>query len=235
VYAVSDRITVLRNGKLVGESPAKDLPRLNLVARMVGKDPAELATEQASASHTRSEAAVRADRDHPLVEVQGLGRRHAVEPLDLSIGRGEIVGLAGLLGSGRTETAELLFGVRRHDAGRILVDGQPRRIRAPRHAIALGLGFCPEDRKAAGILPDLSVRENIAIALQARRGWWRPLSWRRQRAIADRYIRDLRIKTNDAEKPIRFLSGGQPAEVHPREVVGLVAPAVDRRRADPWH
>jgi galactofuranose transport system ATP-binding protein len=202
VYAVSDRITVLRNGKLVGESLTKNLRRLELVARMVGRDPQELAAE-----HVRPSVTSMAARTL-LLEAKGLGRRHGVEPLDLSIAKGEVIGLAGLLGSGRTETAELLFGVKKHDAGAIHVDGKLRRIRKPRHAIALGFGFCPEDRKIAGILGDLSIRENIAIALQARRGWWRPLSWRKQNALAEQYIQLLRIKNSDADKPIRLLSGG---------------------------
>jgi simple sugar transport system ATP-binding protein len=202
VYGISDRITVLRNGKLVGESLAKDLPRLELVARMVGRDVSELAHGQEHAPAASSEAR------KAFVEVKGLHRKQAVEPIDFAIGRGEVVGLAGLLGSGRTETAQLLFGVDRADGGEIHVDGQPRKIRKPRQAIALHFGFCPEDRKVSGILPDLSVRENIAIASQARRGWWRPLPLRKQQEIADRYIKALRIKTTDAEKPIRLLSGG---------------------------
>ena len=203
VYAVSDRITVLRNGKLVAETLTKDLPRLALVGQMVGRDPQELHT-----GHAAPATQAASDTPQRFIEAKAIGRKHAVEPLDLSIGRGEVVGLAGLLGSGRTETAELLFGVRKHDTGSIAVDGKTRRIAKPRQAIALGFGFCPEDRKASGILPDLSVRENIAIALQARRGWWRKLSWRKQNALADQYIKALSIKTSDADKPIRLLSGG---------------------------
>jgi simple sugar transport system ATP-binding protein len=202
VYAISDRITVLRNGILVGESLAKDLPRLELVARMVGKDVSELTNDRENPPQTP------VHEPRPFVEIRGLHRRQAIEPIDFEIRRGEVVGLAGLLGSGRTETAQLLFGVDRRDGGEIRVDGEPRKIRQPRHAIALNFGFLPEDRKVAGILPELSVRENIAIALQARRGWWRPLSLRRQKEIAERYIVALRIKTSDAEKPIRLLSGG---------------------------
>jgi len=203
VYAISDRITVLRNGRLVGESLAKDLPRIQLVAQMVGRNPSEL-----MADHVTPAAEAASSAPQPFIDCKGIGRRHAVEPLNLSIGKGEVVGLAGLLGSGRTETAELLFGVRKHDTGTITVDGQSRRITTPRQAIALGFGFCPEDRKVAGILPDLSVRENIAIALQAQRGWWRRISWASQHAMAEKYIKALAIKTSDADKPIRLLSGG---------------------------
>ena len=202
VYAISDRITVLRNGKLVKETPAAELSRLQLVSQMVGRDVTELAGEH---SHP---AELAAGTRELFVEVKRLHRRQAMEPIDFDIGKGEVVGLAGLLGSGRTETAQMIFGVDRQDGGEIRVDGELRKISQPRHAIALDFGLCPEDRKVAGILPDLSVRENIAIALQARRGWWRPLSLRRQQEIADYYIKALRIKTPDAEKPIRLLSGG---------------------------
>jgi len=202
VYAISDRITVLRNGKLVKETLAKDLSRLELVSQMVGRDMTEVAADHSAAADAAS------SQHAGFIEVKGLTRRQAMEPVNFSIGKGEVVGLAGLLGSGRTEIAQMLFGVDRHDGGHIEVDGRPRKITQPRHAISLDFGLCPEDRKVSGILPDLSVRENIAIALQARRGWWRPLSLRKQQEIADGYIKLLRIKTSDAEKPIRLLSGG---------------------------
>jgi len=203
VYAISDRITVLRNGRLVGENVAKDLPRLQLVAQMVGRDVQSLGREQ-----TKSEETVVAAGAAPFVEAKNLGRKGSVNPLDLAVGRGEIVGLGGLLGSGRTETARLLFAADKRDSGTIAVNGKLSRINTPRNAIAEGFAFCPEDRKAAGILPDLSIRENIVIALQARRGWFKPISQRAQRKLADKYIAALRIATSDAEKPIRLLSGG---------------------------
>jgi simple sugar transport system ATP-binding protein len=202
VYAVADRITVLRNGRLVGEHLAAELPRLELVAKMVGRDVPDFYGEHAGGDEVHAADAGR------FIEAKGIGRKGSVEPLDLPIGRGEVVGLAGLLGSGRTETARLLFGADRRDSGRVLVDGRARRLSSPRDAIALGFAFCPEDRKAAGILPDLSVRENIVLALQARRGWWRPIPVRKQRRIAQEYIASLRIATTDAEKPVRLLSGG---------------------------
>jgi simple sugar transport system ATP-binding protein len=204
VYAISDRITVLRNGRLVGEHLARDLPPLELVAKMVGRDVSDLRLEHpgGAVNHAADAGTGR------FVEASGIGRKGSVEPLDLSIGRGEVVGLAGLLGSGRTETARLLFGADRRESGRIVVDGRARRLANPRDAIALGFAFCPEDRKAAGILPDLSVRENIVLALQARRGWWRPIPLRKQRRLAQEYIAALRIATPDAEKPVRLLSGG---------------------------
>ena len=144
------------------------------------------------------------------LEAKDLGREGSIKPLDLAVDwpRRRSSASAGLLGSGRTETARLLFAADKRDSGTISVDGQPTRISTPRHAIAAGFAFCPEDRKAAGILPDLSIRENIIIALQARRGWFKPISQRTQRKLADKYIAALRIATSDAEKPIRLLSGG---------------------------
>jgi simple sugar transport system ATP-binding protein len=119
-----------------------------------------------------------------------------------------VVGLAGLLGSGRTETARLLFGIDRIDGGTIQIDGVTTKPGSPRGAIRLGFAFVPEDRKTQSIIPNLSIRENIVLALQGRRGWWRPIGKRKQLELADKYIRALGIATPDAEKPIGQLSGG---------------------------
>jgi monosaccharide-transporting ATPase len=206
VYAVSDRITVLRNGTLVGEYPVAELPRLALIGKMLGRE--IVSTEQ-----TRAVAATVADASAPLLSAQGLSRRGALHPLDLSVRRGEVVGLAGLLGSGRTETARLLFGVDRRDGGEIQLKGSPAGIDSPRDAVARGIAFCSEDRKTEGILPNLSVRENLIIALQAKRGGWKVLSRAEQEKLCSYYIQALRIKTADAEVPIRTLSGGNQQKV----------------------
>lgn len=203
VYAVSDRITVLRNGKLVGEYLAAELPRLELVARMIGRDPADVGRMNAARERVEGERSKEA-----LLHACNLGREGSVGPLSITVNKGEVLGLAGLLGSGRTETARLLFGVDKSDTGTIKMNGRTVRISTPRRAIDLGFGFCPEDRKTSGILPELSVRENIALVIQARRGWWRPLSRWKQRQIVNHYIRALRIATSDLEKPMRYLSGG---------------------------
>jgi simple sugar transport system ATP-binding protein len=200
VFAVSDRLTVLRNGKLVGERETADLSKLDLVALMLGK-------ALASDSHLARKAGGRTT-GAPVVEFRGLGRRRFVEPFDLTLHAGEVVGAAGLLGSGRTETALLLFGAARADQGEVIIDGRPVRLRNPRDAIRLGFGLCPEERKADGVVGALSIRENIALALQARRGWLRRLPRAAQAALADRYIQLLDIRTPDAEKPIEQLSGG---------------------------
>ncbi|WP_106795631.1 galactofuranose ABC transporter, ATP-binding protein YtfR [Rhizobium sp. H4] len=199
VYAISDRITVLRNGKLVGTRDAADLPRQGLIAMMLGRELAQ--AEETVREHSIAAGEVR-------YRFAGYGKRGKVKPFDLDVRAGEVVGIAGLLGSGRTETAELLFGVEHADSGSVTIDGQPATLSSPRAAIEKGFGFCPEDRKTDGIVGDLSIRENIALALQARRGWTRPLSRAEQNALADRYIKALDIRTTDREKPIRLLSGG---------------------------
>jgi galactofuranose transport system ATP-binding protein len=202
VYAVSDRITVLRNGRFVGEYEPSKLPRFELIARMLGRDAD--AVERLTHRHADACAA----NPSTLVDARALGRTGSIKPIDLQIRAGEIVGLAGLLGSGRSEVARLLFGVDRADSGQMLVDGRPADVRSPRTAIALRFGLTPEDRKTDGIIPDLSIRENIALALQGRRGWLRPLSRAAQNQLADRYIKALGIATPDADKPIGQLSGG---------------------------
>ena len=125
----------------------------------------------------------------------------------------EVVGVAGLLGSGRTETARLMFGIDAADSGGASIDGKPVRIASPREAIRLGFGLCPEDRKMDGIIGDLSVRENIALALQARRGWLARMPSRRQAELAERFVKALDIRTTDIEKPVKLLSGGNQQKV----------------------
>ncbi len=208
VYAVSDRITVLRNGQLVGEYTTAELPRLALVSKMLGRD---VKDESGRASGAVPSATVA--NEAPLLEARGLSRRGALPPIDLTLRRGEVLGLAGLLGSGRTETARLLFGIDAADAGEIRLKSQPARIASPRDAVRLGLAFCSEDRKTEGILPNLSVRENLIIALQAKRGAWRTLARAEQEKLCAHYIATLRIKTADAETPIKHLSGGNQQKV----------------------
>ncbi len=206
VYAVTDRITVLRNGTLVGEFVTAELPRLQLVAKMLGRDLAEVAA-QADAAHTAHGNA------EPLLVTRGLARSGALHGLDLEVHRGEVTGLAGLLGSGRTETARLLFGVDDRDAGEVRLKGEAAALGSPREAIARGVAFCSEDRKIEGILPNLSVRENLIVALQAKRGGWRALSREEQDKLCAHYIAALRVKTADAEVPIKNLSGGNQQKV----------------------
>jgi simple sugar transport system ATP-binding protein len=206
VYAVCDRITVLRNGTLVGEYPVAGLPRLELVAKMLGRDLAEISAQAAAAHAVHPDSAA-------LLGARGLTRRGAIHPLDFDIHRGEVLGLAGLLGSGRTETARLLFGIDARDGGEIHLKGAVAKIDSPRDAIALGLAFCSEDRKTEGILPNLSVRENLIVALQAKRGGWKVLGRAEQEQLCVHYIEALKIKTAGAEVAIRTLSGGNQQKV----------------------
>jgi simple sugar transport system ATP-binding protein len=207
-YAISDRITVMRNGEREGEYLARDLPADQLVSKMVGHErmSARLreAAQEGHGAHERPTAPV----GQPFVELRGVGRRGTLQPLDLDVQPGQILGLAGLLGSGRTETARLLFGADRADSGTILVEGRPVRLRSPRDAVRHGIGYCAEDRKKEGIVAELSIRENILLALQARRGWWRKIKRQRARELADLWIERLGIKASDAEQPIGLLSGG---------------------------
>ncbi|MFG6488145.1 sugar ABC transporter ATP-binding protein [Roseateles sp. BYS78W] len=197
-YAVADRFTVLRNGRFVGEYAA-DLPRMKLVELMIGRELS--ATTEAREAREPAAAA-------PLLQAEGLGRGNAIAGVDLSVAPGEVLGLAGLLGAGRTELARLLFGADRADRGELRVAGQPVTLRSPRDAVRAGLAFCPEERKVDGIVAELSVRENIVLALQARRGVLRMLPRAAQRELAEAFIRKLGIKTADAETPIALLSGG---------------------------
>ncbi|MCJ2069260.1 sugar ABC transporter ATP-binding protein [Methylobacterium sp. J-030] len=203
VYAITDRITVLRNGRLVTERDTAQFPRLDLVRTMLGHDLAE--------DEARAETGPRARRIEagpPVLRAEKLGKAGYLRPVDLTVASGEVVGLAGLLGSGRTETARLLFGAERPDQGRILLDGRPTRIAGPRDALRHRLGYCPEERKTDGIVADLTVRENIVLALQARQGPFRPLGRATQDRIARAFIAKLDIRPPDPERPIGLLSGG---------------------------
>src|SRR5580692_1259304 len=200
VYAVSDRITVLRNGRLVGSRETAALPRLDLVHMMLGRELSEVTAD-------REHRAVD-DAGAPYASFRGFGKRRYVAPFDLDLRRGQVVALAGLLGSGRTETARIVFGAARADSGTAEVAGKPAHIASPREAIRLGFGYCPEERKTEGIVAELSVRENIVLALQARRGWMKPLSRREQDEIAEHFIKLLDIRPADPERPIGLLSGG---------------------------
>ncbi len=210
VYAVTDRITVLRDGKLVGTFATVELPRLKLVSKMIGK---EVAEEAKHPSHSATDSEQKVSDSVPFVEARGLGRGGFIGPVNLIIRRGEVVGLAGLLGSGRTETARMLFGIDRADLGKVLLEGEPLTLRSPKNAIRAGFAFTSENRKTEGIIPDLSVRENIILAMQGSRGPSRAISRAAQTEIADRFIKALGIKTPSPEQAIAKLSGGNQQKV----------------------
>jgi simple sugar transport system ATP-binding protein len=201
---------VLRNGSFIGEFETAQLPRIELIAHMLGKDPAVFSREQEAAT---VKGRTRAKAGQPLLEVKGLARKGSMSAFDLTINKGEVLGLAGLLGSGRTETARLLFGIDRADSGSLRLEGKAVHIPSPRKAIKHLFAFCPEDRKAEGIIEDLTIRENIILALQARLGIFRALSGRKQSEIADHYINLLSIKTPSSSQMVKNLSGGNQQKV----------------------
>jgi monosaccharide-transporting ATPase len=205
VYQIADRVTVLRNGRRVGVGTTDELPSLELVSLMIGH-------ELAVAEQKPAEFDATSDRK-PILVAKGLGRRRVMDPVDVELRPGEVVGLAGLLGSGRSETAKLLFGAIRRDSGELRVAGEAVAAASPGRSLRLGVTFCPEDRKTEGILGELTLRENVVLALQSRRGWLRPLSRGDQDRLAGEMIEALAIATSDAEKPVGQLSGGNQQKV----------------------
>ena len=199
IYAIADRATVLRNGRLVGTRTLAQTPRKELIAMMLGRELSEAAALPGSPAAMYEGA--------PAVRFRGMAPRGSSEPFDLDIHPGEVVGCAGLLGSGRTETALAMFGAEA-GGGEAEVDGRAHRLRRPHDAIGLGFGFVPEDRKTDGIVGALSVRENIILALQARAGLRKRIRRREQDRIVADLIKALDIRTPDAEFPIEQLSGG---------------------------
>jgi len=203
MYALSDRITVLRNGERVGEYLKAELPPAALITAMVGR---ELSAAAGRSDKPASTAA-------PWLQARGLGRRGQLRPIDLELRAGEIVGVGGLLGSGRTELARLLFGLDASDSGELRIAGQPEHFDSPVQAIRHGLALCPEERKFDGIVAELSVRDNIVLALQARQGIFRFIRAAQAQAIAERFVTTLGIKTADLDTPLAQLSGGNQQKV----------------------
>ena len=204
VYEVSDRITVLRNGALVGEYKAAELPKIDLVRKMVGKDYDDL-------THLLR---VKPDAEREvLVELEEISVAGSVENVSLSLRRGETLGFAGLLGSGRTEVANVLFGLASPRAGKIKLKGAAVKLNSPGSAIRHRIALCPEDRKRDGVIGDLTVRENIVLALQARQSLFNYINKKHQYEMADKYIKLLGIVTPDADKKIDELSGGNQQKV----------------------
>lgn len=207
VYEISDRITILRNGQKVGEHLTAELPRTQLISEMLGKELTAALSKNDSANNTP------ASEKDTMVQVNNLSRKGMLEPFDLEVNQGEIVGLAGLLGAGRTEAALLMFGIENHDTGEIYIKGNKVNINSPRQAIQHGFALLPEDRKIEGIIGELTVQENIILALQAKQGWLKHIPYAKQRELADEMIEKLNIATPDAQKPVGQLSGGNQQKV----------------------
>ena len=204
VYEVSDQITVLRNGELVGQFDVEALPQVKLVELMIGKDIADLAVIKKSAPPSGTQEV--------LYEAEGLSSTES-RPFDFHIAKGEVNGFTGLLGSGRSESVRAIFGADPVTGGQVRINGKKVRIQKPLDAMKNGIGYLPEDRKRDGIIADLSVRENIILALQVIKGMNHPFSRAKAEAFADEYIKALEIKTASTETPIKSLSGGNQQKV----------------------
>nr|WP_325185970.1 sugar ABC transporter ATP-binding protein [uncultured Oscillibacter sp.] len=203
VYEVCDRITVLRDGQLVGEYVIEDLPRVKLVSKMLGKELDDMADIKGESGGE----AVSQEGD-PVLEARELCSSAGIKPFDFTIRKGEVNGFTGLLGSGRSECVRAIFGADHVTGGTVRMDGREVKIKKPIDAMKCGIGYLPEDRKGDGIVGDLSVRENIILALQVMKGFFRPFSRAQAEAFADEYIKLLEIKTASADTPIKSLSGG---------------------------
>nr|WP_156002364.1 sugar ABC transporter ATP-binding protein [Streptomonospora sp. PA3] len=208
VYELCQRMTVLRNGGLVGEFATAEVGQRELIGHMLGEQAGELDRLEASAGDDPPDAGAA-----PFLRARGLGRSGGIAPYDLDVAPGRITGLAGLLGSGRTEAVRLLFGADRPDTGGVEVDGRPVPLRTPRAPIAAGLAYCSEDRKSEGLVAELSIADNLMLAMQAARGWLRPVPAKTRAELVERYIAALRIRPAAPETPVGALSGGNQQKV----------------------
>ncbi|SHM97478.1 sugar ABC transporter ATP-binding protein [Gracilibacillus kekensis] len=206
IYEITDRLTVLRNGEWIGEYMTEELDRVDLVSKMIGKELQELEAVTKNVSHESAER-------ETFLTADQVGLKGKIHPFNFDLKKGEIVGFAGLLGSGRTEIARLLFGADKADQGTIKIKGEKLNFSSPRQAIVNNIGFCSEDRKAEGIIPELTVRENIILAIQSVNGWFRYISKTKQTKIADEYIELLNISPANPEQLIKNLSGGNQQKV----------------------
>ena len=207
VYEVSDHITILRNGQLVGEYAAADLPREMLVTKMIGRELDELAAISLMTARVIDRSGI------PVLRATGVGRRGVLEPADVDVYEGEVVGIAGLLGSGRTELVRLLYGADRADSGQIEVNGKAVKMTSPRVAIDKRMVFSSEDRRAEGVIGNLTVAQNIILGIQARRGWMRPVRRSEQDAVVAEYMKALDVRPADPNLPAASLSGGNQQKV----------------------
>jgi simple sugar transport system ATP-binding protein len=208
VFEITDRMTVLRNGKLVGEVLTRDATQLEVVKMMIGRELAVL--DRLDREHSADSAAT---AGVPVLKALGLSRKGSLRAVDLDVYEGEVVGVAGLLGSGRTELARLLFGADVADTGELEVRERKGRLRSPRHAIERKIGFSSENRRAEGVFADLTVADNMVLALQAARGWMRPLPPATRSKLVRQYIEALDIRPADPDALMRNLSGGNQQKV----------------------
>lgn len=206
VYEISDRITVLRNGELIGEYEAASLPQFELVSKMMGKALEDVENLKKGETGTL-------DGGVPVLEASGLSSDAGVKPFDFAIRKGEINGFTGLLGSGRSESVRAIYAADKVTGGEIKINGKKAKIDEPIDAMRQGIGYLPEDRKGDGIIADLSVRDNIILAMQVMKGFFRPFSRKQAEAFADEYVKRLSIKTASVNTPVKQLSGGNQQKV----------------------
>ena len=206
VYEVCDKITVLRNGELVGEYAINEMPKVNLISAMLGKDLEDI-------SQLKKEKRAFQGAFEVVYEAEGLSSAEGVKPFNFAINKGEVNGFTGLLGSGRSESVRAIFAADRVTGGKVKVGGKSVKITKPIEAMRNGIGYLPEDRKGDGIIQDLSVRENIILALQVLNGFWKPFTRAEAEKFADDYIKILQIKTASQDTPIKSLSGGNQQKV----------------------
>lgn len=207
IYQITDRLTVLRNGKWIGEYKTVEIGRLELVSKMIGKDLNELKSGERGTSNKAFE------KKRLFLQGKNISKKGKIAPFDIDIHEGEIVGLAGLLGSGRTELARLMFGADKADTGEIKINGSKKNLTSPMQAISNGIAFCSENRKTEGIIADLTIRENMIFAMQGIQGWFKYIPKKRQIEIADEYIKLLNINPPNPEQLIKNLSGGNQQKV----------------------
>ena len=208
IYEITDRLTILRNGQFIKEVMTKDTPRDELIGMMIGKSAAELS--QIGAKKARREIT---PGEKPVVDVKGLGKKGTINPVDVDIYKGEVVGFAGLLGSGRTELGRLLYGADKPDSGTYTLNGKKVNISDPYTALKNKIAYSTENRRDEGIIGDLTVRQNILIALQATRGMFKPIPKKEADAIVDKYMKELNVRPADPDRPVKNLSGGNQQKV----------------------
>jgi simple sugar transport system ATP-binding protein len=205
VYEISDRVTVLRDGKLVGEYLTREFLRIDLVHAMLGRS--------ADSLRARTLLHVVDGRKEPYLSARSLSVGSGISEANVDLVEGEVLGVAGLLGSGRTELARAISGIDKLDAGIIRIQGSDESIAGPRSAISLGIVYSSENRRAEGIISELSVQENITLALQAERGILRRIRPSRQRELALSWVDALDIRPPDVDRPAGTLSGGNQQKV----------------------
>ena len=205
VFEITDRISVLRNGHLVGLFETSAITKMDLVTNMLGKEITEFEKVIAKEDDT--------EHGQEFISIHNMKKAGFMNSFDLRIHKGEVLGLAGLLGSGRTEIAKLMYGIQKADNGEVKINGVKKVINSPKQATLYGLGFCPEDRKEVGIITELSIRENIILALQAKRGIFKYISKIKQDEIAEEFIEALKIVAPNMDFCVKNLSGGNQQKV----------------------